>query len=305
MNAATPVLAAPALNRSATGRVRTQMRQLARQTAWLTVGASPASGVHNFTPELLADFKRTLNDLKQWNDELRSVDAEGPGYAVIQSSDPVYFSQGGDLSFFLSCIDRRDARQLRDYSLSCLDALLSWSSDFKQDMTTISLVQGRALGGGFEMALSSDYIIAEEHSSFGFPEIMFGLFPCTGAMGLVTSRSNAFVAERLMTQKKVYTARQLLELGLVDEVCATGEGEMAVEKFIEQHAKRRKARLKIQQSRHRHSALNYEEGLQVVEDWVETAMCLDQDEIRSLEMLILMQEGERPRAAAGGNRMVA
>ena len=97
----------------------------------------------------------------------------------------------------------------------------------------------------------------------------------------------------------------MVELGLVDEVCATGQGELAVEKFIEQHAKRRKARLKIQQSRHRHSALNYEEGLQVVEDWVETAMCLDQDEIRSLEMLILMQEGERPRASADSDRMVA
>ena len=43
----------------------------------------------------------------------------------------------------------------------------------------------------------------------------------------------------------------------------------------------------------------------MVEDWVETAMCLDQDEIRSLEMLILMQEGERPRAAADSGRMVA
>ena len=211
---------------------------------------------------------------------------------MIQSSDPVYFSQGGDLSFFLSCIDRRDARQLRDYSLSCLDALLSWSSDFKQDMTTISLVQGRALGGGFEMALSSDYIIAEEHSSFGFPEIMFGLFPCTGAMGLLSARIGARQAERMMTNKKIYTAIELYDMGLVDELCGRGEGELAVGRFIASHSSRQKARLKVQQSRYRHTPLDRAEGRRIVEDWVETAMQLSPEEIRAMDMLILMQQRE-------------
>ena len=279
-------------------RLTTEIRRLHAEALWITLHKDAATGLQNFTPDLVGEFQQLVEDLQYE----RSASA---GYAVVQSADPDYFSMGGDLRFFRDCIQRRDAIRLRDYSMRCLDLLLSWNGKLKDTSTSIALVQGRALGGGFEMALSTDYLIAEEHSSFGFPEIMFGLFPCTGAMGLVTSRSNAFVAERLMTQKKVYTARQLLELGLVDEVCATGQGELAVEKFIEQHAKRRKARLKIQQSRHRHSALNYEEGLQVVEDWVETAMCLDQDEIRSLEMLILMQEGERPRASADSDRMVA
>ena len=44
-------------------------------------------------------------------------------------------------------------------------------------MTTISLVQGDALGGGFESALSSDIIVAEESAQLGLPEILFNLFP--------------------------------------------------------------------------------------------------------------------------------
>jgi DSF synthase len=44
-------------------------------------------------------------------------------------------------------------------------------------MTTISLVQGDALGGGFEAALTSDVIIAEESAQMGLPEILFNLFP--------------------------------------------------------------------------------------------------------------------------------
>jgi len=47
-------------------------------------------------------------------------------------------------------------------------------------LTTISLAQGDALGGGFEAALSCSVIIAERRARFGFPEVMFNLFPGMG-----------------------------------------------------------------------------------------------------------------------------
>lgn len=285
------------------GRLSSEIRRLSQPTVWLTFEPDPLTGIHNFTPSVIDEFQLILSEMKQWSGETQGINPSSPGYAVIQSSDPTYFSQGGDLSFFLECIRRRDARTLHGYSMRCLDVMMQWSAGFAADVHSISLVQGRALGGGFEMALSSDYIIAEEHSDFAFPEIMFGLFPCTGAMGLIASRCNAFVAERMMTRKrKPYSAQELLEIGLVDEICPTGEGEMAVERYIAEHARRRKSRMKIQQSRHRHSALSYQEGARIVDDWVETAMELNADEIRSLEMLIMMQRGgslpEAPKRVA-------
>lgn len=290
-----PVLSSALIhNRAAAGRVSTHFRQLAERTLWVNVAPHPITGTQNFTPDLVGEFRHLIDELKAPDAPVAiHPGSERAAYAVIQSSHPLYFSQGGDLRFFLSCIRRGDARRLRDYSMSCLDALHAWSSDLKSDMTTISLVQGRALGGGFEMALSSDYLIAEEQSTFGFPEIMFGLFPCTGAMGLLTARTSARNAEKMMTNKKVYGARELLDMGIVDEVCEQGFGEIAVERYIENHAKRRKSRLKVQQSRHRHSAIDYQEGVQIVEDWVETAMQLNADEIRAMEMLVLMQDSER------------
>ena len=153
------------------------------------------------------------------------------------------------------------------------------------------------------MALSTDYLIAEEHSSFGFPEIMFGLFPCTGAMGLLSARIGARKAERMMTNKKIYSAVELYDMGLVDEICASGEGELAVERFVANHSSRLKARLKVQQSRHRHAPLDRAEGVRIVEDWVETAMRLSAEELRTMDMLIMMQAREaappaRPAAFA-------
>ena len=266
-------------------RLTTEIRRLHADALWITLHKDAATGLQNFTPDLVGEFRQLVEDLQYE----RSASA---GYAVVQSADPDYFSMGGDLRFFRDCIQRRDALRLRDYSMRCLDLLLSWNGKLKDTSTSIALVQGRALGGGFEMALSTDYLIAEEHSSFGFPEIMFGLFPCTGAMGLLSARIGARQAERMMTNKKIYTAIELYDMGLVDELCGRGEGELAVGRFIASHSSRQKARLKVQQSRYRHTPLDRAEGRRIVEDWVETAMQLSPEEIRAMDMLILMQQRE-------------
>lgn len=266
-------------------RVDTEVRRLQSDTFWITLRKDAATGLQNFTPDLVREFQGIADDLQHGR-------IAALRYAVVQSADAEYFSMGGDLRFFRDCIQRRDAVRLRDYSMRCLELLLSWNGDIKDTSTSIALVQGRALGGGFEMALSMDYLIAEEHSSFGFPEIMFGLFPCTGAMGLLSARIGARQAERMMTNKKIYSATELYDMGLVDEICGRGEGELAVERFVASHASRQKARLKVQQSRCRHAPLDRAEGVRIVEDWVETAMCLSAEEMRTMDMLILMQQRE-------------
>ena len=273
-------------------RISTQVRRMQADALWITLAKDSATGLQNFTPALVHEFRGLVDELQ----DRRS--ATPLNYAVVQSADADYFSMGGDLRFFRECIQRRDAATLREYSMRCLDLLQAWSGRLKDTTTSIALIQGRALGGGFEMALSTDYLVAEEHSSFGFPEIMFGLFPCTGAMGLLSTRIGARQAERMMTNKRIYTALELYDMGLVDEICATGEGELAVERFIANHSSRLKARLKVQQSRCRHTALDHAEGVRIVEDWVETAMCLSAEELRTMDMLIMMQQREVAAPAA-------
>ena len=213
-------------------------------------------------------------------------------YFVCGSKTPGLYNLGGDLRHFAECIRTRDLAAMRKYAETCVRMQYANSTGFGAPIITMALVQGDALGGGFEMALSTDYRIAEEHSSFGFPEIMFGLFPCTGAMGLLSARIGARQAERMMTNKKIYTAIELYDMGLVDELCGRGEGELAVGRFIANHSSRQKARLKVQQSRYRHTPLDRAEGRRIVEDWVETAMQLSPEEIRAMDMLILMQQRE-------------
>lgn len=218
-------------------------------------------------------------------------------YAVMQSAHPEYFSLGGDLRHFRDCIRRGDIQGLRNYAMACADLVHGWATRMGDAATTISLVQGRALGGGFEAALASDFVVAEEHSEFGFPEILFGLFPCSGGMSLLARRIGVQAAERMLCDSRVRGARELQELGVIDVVCARGEGELAVQRFIAEHARHQGARMALQRARRRMAPLDVGELRTVVEDWVELAMRLPAQDLRVMDMLIQMQ-GARAGLAA-------
>ena len=273
-------------------RIHLDLRHLKRDANWMTFSPDPVTGLQNVTPAFIAECHGAFGQLR------REASATDAPYVVMQSAHPTYFSLGGDLAFFRDCIRRQDWNRLRSYSMRCFALLHAASTQLKDTHTTIALVQGRALGGGFELALSADHLVAEAHSTFAFPEILFGLFPCTGAMSLLAPRVGARRAEKMMTERRIYTAAELLEMGVVDEVCATGEGETAVERYVEVHASRVKARMRVQQSRERHAPLDVEENIRIIDDWVDTARRLDAAELRAMDMLIMMQAREAAAPAA-------
>ena len=116
-------------------RIASEMRRLQSDALWLTVHEDRETGLQNFTPDLVQEFRRLVDDMRQARPGMAP-----PSYAVVQSADPDYFSMGGDLRFFRECIQRRDAVRLRDYSMRCLDLLLSWSGDLHEATTSIALV---------------------------------------------------------------------------------------------------------------------------------------------------------------------
>ena len=266
-------------------------KRLAR-ILWVTMKQNPAQPAHNFSLPLLHELRDVGRRLQAGASRWRQDGpVEAVDYAVIRSGHPDYFSLGGDLRLFRTCIQNRDRESLLGYSRLCLDMMIDRCACSNSDTSTISLVQGKALGGGFEAALAANYLVAEEQSTFGFPEIMFGLFPCTGAMSLLTRRMPVHQAQKLMTSGKVYSAYELHAMGLVDEVCNRGDGVATVERYIARHADRRAARLSIRRAAERTCPLDLQELHRVVEDWVELALGLSSEELRVMDMLIRMQYG--------------
>lgn len=282
----------PALQRQISNRLEVEMDVSLSNTLWVTMKEDPTGAIQNFSRPLLQDLETLVDTIKENGHNWRHQGHLEPiQYAVMRSEHPDYFNLGGDLSYFRDCIARQDKNGLYQYSKLCLDTMFEWATSSNTSMTTIALVQGRALGGGFELALSADFLIAEEHSEFGFPEIMFGLFPCTGGMSLLARRVGVHQAERMMTNARVYSAPELKEMGIIDEICPRGAGNATVTKFITNHAQRRVARLMLQRSRHRIAPLDYAELLTVVNEWSSLAMTLEASELRAMDVLIMMQAG--------------
>jgi len=288
----------PLLKPSISDRIAVEFDRGASNALWITMKRPSDGGCQNFTMPLLHGLRDVIHTIKNnaghWLADGQLLPVQ---YAVLKSGHPDYFSLGGDLRHFHACIERKDKDALYQYSRLCLDIMYEWATRLNNDATTIALVQGRALGGGFEAALSADYLIAEEQSEFGFPEILFGLFPCTGGMSLLARRVGAYEAERMMTDARIYSAAELKEKGIVDEICPRGEGTLAVERFIATHSKHRNARLMLQRGRHRLAPLDYRELLTVVGEWAEAAMGLAEADLNVMDMLIRLQRDFQPLAS--------
>lgn len=86
----------------------------------------------------------------------------------------------------------------------------------------VAAVEGYALGGGFELALSCDLVVAGEGATVGLPEVSVGVIPGGGGTQLLTRRVGWSRAASLVFTARRLPAREALELGCVDEVVPTG-----------------------------------------------------------------------------------
>jgi len=91
------------------------------------------------------------------------------------------FNYGGDLNMFADVIERQDKETLTDYGTLATEIVYLNSINLNLPLTTLSVVEGNALGGGFEAAFSCNIMIVEEQAKIGLPEIRFNLFPGMGA----------------------------------------------------------------------------------------------------------------------------
>ncbi|MDZ7802953.1 crotonase/enoyl-CoA hydratase family protein [Thiohalophilus sp.] len=211
-------------------------------------------------------------------------------YFVFASATRGVFNLGGDVDLFIQLINTADRDALYDYARLCIDEVYANATGFGvPDLTTISLIQGSALGGGFECALSCNHVIAEEDSQMGFPEILFNLFPGMGALSLLSRKIGLSQAERLVQDGKMHSARALCEMGVIDELAADGEGTQAVNQFIRQHQRASNGRLAIRQASQRIAPVTHEELMDIVEFWVDAALRLTSRDLRMMSRIVAAQ----------------
>ncbi|MBK6920286.1 MAG: enoyl-CoA hydratase/isomerase family protein [Deltaproteobacteria bacterium] len=176
-----------------------------------------------------------LDDLERF---LAELDVEHTAALVMHSTVRGGFSAGADLrELYHGLVERPPEQQqpaMRDFIdrihrvMDTLDML---------PMTTIGVVHGVCFGGGFELALTCDVLIAERSARFCFPELRLGILPGFGGIPrLRRDVGNGLVRDLLLTGRSI-NAKKALAAGLVSQMVPTGEGIVAARAVAAQATK--------------------------------------------------------------------
>lgn len=106
-----------------------------------------------------------------------------------------------------------------------------FTARFDINKPIIAAVNGLALGGGFELALASDIVVAAEHVRFGLPEPRVGLIAGAGGVHRLARQIPLKIAMSLMLIGRQITAAEACRLGVVNEVVPSGELTAAAERW--------------------------------------------------------------------------
>jgi DSF synthase len=233
-----------------------------------------------------------LRDCATVHQSLRTMFKQGSSvqYHVLASRTPGVFNLGGDLVHFAESIRAGDRAALRRYGEACIRIAYDNYVACDLPMITIALIQGDALGGGFESALAHDLIVAERSAKFGLPEILFNLFPGMGATSFLNRKIGPIAAERLIMSGRLYTAEELHAMGVVDVLADDGEGEVAVKRLIAENSRKHNAHLAIYRARRRSNPVTFAELSDIVDIWIDAALSVTEYDLRKMQRLAMAQD---------------
>jgi enoyl-CoA hydratase/carnithine racemase len=164
-----------------------------------------------------------LSELEQFVEAAKKLTSETSA-CIISSAQKSGFSAGADLRELyhgaIALNEKDRSSGVREF-LERIHAVLNWLDE--APFVTIAAVHGVCFGGGLELALTCDVIIADKMARFAFPELRLGLIPGFGGIPrLKRDLGNGFVRDLLLTGRSV-NATRAQAVGLVAQLAAEGE----------------------------------------------------------------------------------
>ncbi len=183
-------------------------------------------------------FDDFANDPEQW-------------VAIVTGAGDRAFSAGNDLKW-------QAAGGKRGWDGSGFGGL---TERFDCDKPIIAAVNGVAMGGGFEIALACDLIIAAENAVFALPEPKVGLAALAGGLHRLPRQIGLKRAMGMILTARHVSAREGFELGFVNEVVPQGEALAAAERWAETICKNSPMSIRASSSRHRGLGVSLEQAM--------------------------------------------
>jgi len=177
--------------------------------------AAPIAVVTLNRPKVLNALSPEL--IRELTTALGALDADDSVRAVVLTGGPKVFAAGADIG---DMADRGPVEQLRR------DQTGRWAAFAAFSKPLIAAVNGYALGGGCEVALMCDLIVAGDSARLGQPEINLGIIPGAGGTQRWPRTAGKYAAMEVMLTGAPVTAERAYELGIVNKVVPS---EMTIE----------------------------------------------------------------------------
>jgi enoyl-CoA hydratase/carnithine racemase len=193
----------------------------------LALHREPLNEISSLTLEELEKFVAALNSL-----------SDGAHALIIHSTLKSGFCAGADLRELYQWIQAYGQTEVAKHAREYLERIHAVMNALDAaPLSTIAAVHGVTFGGGFELALTCDLIVADKMARFCFPELRLGLIPGYGGIPrLKRDLGNAVVRDLLLTGRSFNTTKAQ-QIGLVSHVVAEGEALRAARAMAAQMAK--------------------------------------------------------------------
>lgn len=174
----------------------------------LIVSTQDGYGLIQFNrPEVLNALNMKL--MEELVDALEIMDKDDSVRAIILTGNEKAFAAGADIK------EMADASAI---DMLMRDQFARWDRIRKIKKPLIAAVSGFALGGGCELAMSCDIIIASETAKFGQPEISIGTMPGAGGTQRLTRAVGKYKAMEMVLTGKMISAEEAMRWGLVNKI---------------------------------------------------------------------------------------
>lgn len=168
-------------------------------------------------------------------DAMASVENERKILCVILQGNERAFCAGADLSGFSDRPEDRYDNYRARYNARKNRLMFTYVKDYTKPV--ISAVEGYALGGGFELAMFGDFIIAGEAAQFGLPEGRHSLIPGAGGTQNLPRIIGAALAKELIWTARRISAEEALGHRIVNHVTPKGKALAKAREIVEQMSK--------------------------------------------------------------------
>ena len=167
-------------------------------------------------PQALNALNATL--MEELGDALISCDSDDKVGAIVITGNEKAFAAGADIK---EMVDASSVEMIKRDNISRFDRIRSIKKPI------IAAVSGWCLGGGNELAMSCDMIVASETARFGQPEITIGVIPGAGGTQRLTKAVGKAIAMEMVLNNRTLSAEEALQHGLVNRV-------VPVERYLEE-----------------------------------------------------------------------